>query len=82
MNRQESGRKGGISTRAKNLMLCPCCGSPIKSQSFSEIGKKGGEATLRKYGRDFYRKCGRLGGRTNTKEKRLALLGAEPAGEL
>lgn len=79
MRPQESGRKGGLATRARHLILCPSCGNPIKSQFYKETGMKGGNATLAKYGRDFYRKCGALGGRGNTREKRLGLVSASPS---
>jgi len=69
MKPQESGRKGRITTRDSHIALCPTCGQPIKSQFFSENGKRGGEATLEKYGREFYSKIGRMGGRGNRKGK-------------
>jgi general stress protein YciG len=69
MTRQESGRLGGLAARANHITLCPCCGQPIKSRCFSEAGQRGGEATLRKYGRGFYQKIGRMGGRGNKKQK-------------
>jgi len=78
MNPVESGRRGGITTRDNHLSLCPLCGSPIKNQHFREAGAKGGEATLRKYGRNFYVQAGHLGGRGNTREKRLGLLKGQP----
>jgi len=70
MTPEESGRKGGLATRDNHIELCPCCGNPIKSSFFEKTGQKGGEATLRKYGRDFYRECGRLGGRGNKRNGR------------
>lgn len=70
MNPEESGRLGGLATRNNHMTLCPLCGSPVKSQFFSENGKKGGEATLQKHGKGFYSEIGRLGGRGNTREKR------------
>jgi len=78
MNRQESGRKGGITTRDNHISLCPECGHPIKSRFFSEIGKiggqKGGLTTKQRYGREFFVQAGHLGGRGNTREKRLGLV--------
>ena len=70
MNRQDSGRKGGLATRDNHISLCSCCGNPIKNAHFSEVGRKGGEATLRKYGIAFYSKVGHLGGRGNKRNGR------------
>jgi len=80
MTPQESGRKGGIATRDNHLTLCPLCGNPVKSRFFAETGQKGGETTLRKYGRGFYSEIGHLGGRGNTKEKQMvgAVLEGQP----
>ena len=63
MNPKDSGRKGGTATRDNHPTLCPCCGSLIKSQFFSEAGQKGGEATLKRYGREHYVRAGKKGGR-------------------
>ena len=67
MKPQESGRKGGITTRDRHITLCPTCGQPIKSAFFSEAGKRGGQVTLARHGREFYQKIGRMGGRGNRK---------------
>jgi len=67
MNPTDSGRKGGIATRDNHPTLCPWCGSLIKSRFFSEVGHAGGEATLKKYGREHYQRAGRMGGRGNRK---------------
>lgn len=72
MTPQESGRKGGITTRDNHITLCPLCGSPIKSSFFSENGSKGGETTLKKHGRAFYSRIGASGGRGNKREGRGA----------
>jgi len=74
MNPKDSGRKGGIVTRDNHISLCPLCGNPVTSQFYKETGRKGGEATKRRYGRDFYVQAGHLGGRGNTREKRLRLV--------
>ena len=74
MTPQDSGHKGGIATRDNHPTLCPLCGHLVKSQFYKETGTKGGEATKRKYGREFFVQAGHLGGRGNTKEKRLGLL--------
>lgn len=74
MTPQESGRRGGLATRDNHIELCPCCGSPIKNRFFSETGQKGGETTKRRYGREFFVQAGHLGGRGNTREKRLGLV--------
>jgi len=71
MRPEESGKKGGLATRDNHLMLCPCCGSPIKSQFYQEVGREGGQTTLRRHGREFYSRIGAIGGRGNTREKRL-----------
>jgi general stress protein YciG len=84
MKPQESGRKGGLATRDNHIELCPCCGNRIPSPFFSENGRKGGNETLKRYGRGFFVENGRLGGRGNTREKRLGLLTptlASPAGK-
>jgi general stress protein YciG len=70
MNPKESGRKGGLATRDSHLMLCPSCGNPIKSCFFEETGRKGGEATSKRYGRRFYSEIGHLGGRGNKRNGR------------
>jgi len=70
MTPEESGRKGGITTRDNHISLCPLCGSPIKSQFYKENGSRGGEATFRKHGRAFYSKIGHLGGRGNKQNGR------------
>ena len=67
MKPEESGRKGGLATRDNHIELCPCCGNPIKSSFFEKTGQAGGEATFRKYGREFYRNMGLRGGRGNKK---------------
>ena len=67
MNPEESGRKGGTVTRDNHPSLCPLCGSLVKSRFFSEAGQKGGEATLKKYGRGHYVEMGLRGGRGNKK---------------
>ena len=77
MDPRESGHKGGLATRDNHITLCPLCGSPVKSQFFSENGQKGGEATLQKHGRAFYSKIGHLGGRGNKRNGRGGNL-AEP----
>ena len=74
MNPVESGRRGGLATRDRHITLCPCCGNPIKSQFFSENGQKGGLATKQRYGREFFVQAGHLGGRGNTRDKRLGVL--------
>jgi len=71
MNNQESGRLGGTVTRDNHPTLCPLCGSLIKSRFFSEAGQKGGEATLKKYGREHYVRAGKMGGRGNKKNAPL-----------
>ena len=71
MTPEESGRKGGITTRDRHITLCPCCGQPIKSQFFSDTGRRGGEATLAKYGREHFKNMGRMGGRGNKKGKAI-----------
>lgn len=79
-----AGRKGGIATREAHISLCPLCGNPIKSRFFAENGQKGGETTLRRHGRGFYSQIGHLGGRGNTKGKRMVGIvveGAIPTGE-
>lgn len=70
MSPQESGRRGGTTTRDNHLSLCPLCGAPKKNQFFAETGKKGGEMTLQRHGKSFYSQIGRLGGRGNTREIR------------
>ena len=70
MKRQESGRKGGLATRDRHITLCPLCGSPTKSQFYKETGARGGEATFRKYGREFYSNIGQRGGRGNTEREK------------
>ena len=77
---EESGRRGGLATRDNHISLCPSCGNPIKSRFFSENGQKGGQTTLQRYGPDFYREIGRLGGRGNTREKRERLSQATSPG--
>jgi general stress protein YciG len=63
MNPIESGRKGGTATRDKYPSLCPLCGSLIKSAFYSEVGHAGGEATLKRYGREHFVEMGKRGGR-------------------
>jgi len=73
MTPEESGRKGGNATRDTHITLCPLCGSPRKTQFFADTGKKGGETTAQRAGKDgspSMSQRGQLGGRGNTKEKR------------
>jgi len=71
MNPKDSGHKGGIRTRDNHLSLCPLCGHLVKSRWYKETGKKGGEATLKKYGREHFVKMGRRGGRPRILAARL-----------
>lgn len=63
MNPRDSGHKGGTATRDNHPTLCPLCGSLVKSQFYKETGQRGGEATLKKYGREYYVAMGKRGGR-------------------
>jgi general stress protein YciG len=67
----QKGRLGGVATRDRHISLCPLCGIPTKNQHFADTGKRGGDTTLQRHGRDFYSQIGRLGGRGNTREKRI-----------
>jgi len=67
MEKVESGRLGGLATRDRHFTLCPVCGSPIKSQFYSEIGSKGGQANFEKCGTEGMAARGRVGGRGNKK---------------
>jgi len=71
MTPTQAGQRGGTATRKNHVTICPCCGQPIKSEFFTDTGKKGGKRTLQAHGRDFYSRIGHLGGRGNTREKRL-----------
>jgi len=71
MTPKESGRKGGIATRDNHISLCPLCGRPVKNQFYKDNGTHGGQATFQKHGKEFYQAIGRLGGRGNTREKRM-----------
>ena len=67
MEKVESGRLGGIATKNNHITLCPVCGSPIKSQFYSEIGSKGGQVNFEKCGTEGMAARGRMGGRGNKK---------------
>ena len=72
MNPEKSGRKGGLATRDNHAILCPTCGKPWKNPFHEEIGKKGGETTAQRAGRNgspSMSERGHLGGRGNTREK-------------
>jgi general stress protein YciG len=71
MSPQESGRRGGLATRDNHITLCPCCGNPIESEFYRENGRAGGQVTLERYGREHFAEMGKLGGRGNTKERRM-----------
>jgi len=79
MNPKDSGHKGGIATRDNHPTLCPLCGHLVKSQFYSEAGMKGGQATLKKYGKEHYIKAGRLGGRGNRRSNNQEGLESLPA---
>ena len=75
----EAGKKGGIATRDNHISLCPLCGNPTKNQFFSATGKKGGETTAQRAGKDgspTMSERGKVGGRGNTREKRKELSGS------
>lgn len=83
MNRSEAGKKGGQRLVQITLRECICsqCGQPLPRRMrrmlgvqnhFDRIGEKGGAALLRQRGPEWFSQLGRMGGRGNTREKRLA----------
>ena len=77
MTHEERGRLGGIATKKRHgLGICPHCGQVMKTDFHRENGRKGGNKggamTKAIYGVEHYSNIGRLGGRGNTREKRLA----------
>ena len=69
MNPKESGHNGGLATRDNHPTVCPACGRLMKSQFYTEIGRRGGEAKFKKYGRQKQVEDGRQGGRGNKKDR-------------
>lgn len=77
MDHAEAGRLGGIETSVHyGPRRCPTCGHlSDKSEFHIENGRKGGNVGGRKIvklrGREWMSRIGKLGGRGNTREKRL-----------
>jgi hypothetical protein len=74
MTPQEKGKLGGTANRDNHISVCPLCGAPVKSQFFMSIGQKGGERAAQTAGKNgtlSMSERGRLGGRGNTREKRI-----------
>jgi len=72
--------KGGKRVATLAQIICPLCGSVAErrtrrrlgmSNHFDQIGCEGGKATVARYGVEHMRRIARLGGRGNTREKRL-----------
>ncbi|MCK9356937.1 MAG: hypothetical protein M0R22_07330 [Dehalococcoidia bacterium] len=69
MSRSEAGRLGGEATAFKfdALTRCPCCGRPVPTHYFQDLGARGGaiggQVTLRRYGVKHMTEIGRRGGR-------------------
>jgi len=74
MTPKEKGKLGGTVTRDNHISVCPLCGAPVKSRYFMSVGQKGGERAAQTAGGNgtlSMSERGRLGGRGNTKEKRM-----------
>lgn len=80
MNRQEAGRLGGLkggrrlATLTAQECICDKCGRPLtskmrkilgKKNHYDDIGLKGGQAIIQKYGKEHMSEIGKLGGRGN-----------------
>lgn len=76
MNPIEKGKLGGTATRDNHISVCPLCGTPVKNQYFMTIGQKGGQRAVETAGDNgnlTMSERGRLGGRGNTREKRIGV---------
>jgi len=74
MKPEEKGKLGGVATRDNHISVCPLCGTPAKNRHFMTIGQKGGERAAQTAGQNgtpSMSERGQLGGRGNTREKRV-----------
>lgn len=84
LNRAESGRLGGIETAVRyGLDLCPLCGHIAEKSLFHiengrKYGSMGGRKVVKLYGPAHMSRIGKLGGRGNTREKRLEMENQDP----
>lgn len=63
MTKTDAGLLGGIATlQTHGVEMCPCCGRPVPSRYYSEIGTKGGATTVVRYGRAHMRSLARRAG--------------------
>ena len=60
---QAKKQKAGLKTRDNHAEICPTCGGLMLGSHYKRLGRTGGVQTFLRYGNEFMRAIGRLGGR-------------------